>query len=100
MAKHQLIVAVGPIVAALILGGLLYVFYPNTFAPYSSTSGATGSTFTASSGDQQYIGMEQTGPSEQSNIAANQNATATTQGNMSTATPSTEPSLPSDNSGY
>lgn len=100
MEKHQLAFAVGPIVAALALGGLLYVAYPNSFDLYSSISGATDGTYTASIDDQASAGMEQISPAVQTNNTATQNASAATQGNISTAIPSPEPRQPSYNNGY
>lgn len=100
MEKHQLAFAVGPIVAALAVGGLLYMAYPNSFGLYSGTSEATSSTYTASIDDQASTGMAQNSPAVQTNNTANQDATAATQGNMSSTIPSPEPSQPSNNNGY
>ena len=100
MEKHQLAFAVGPIVAALAVGGLLYMAYPNSFGLYSGTSEATSSTYTANIDDQASTGMAQNSPAVQTNNTANQDATAATQGNMSSTIPSPEPSQPSNNNGY
>jgi len=101
MQKRQLTLAVGPVVAALILGGLLYVVYPHSFSPYGNTLGATNSTYTASTGDQQlYVGNEQTIAAGQANSTANQNWTASIQGNKSNTIPTPEPRQPSGASGY
>ena len=101
MEKHQLAFLIGPIVAALALGGVLYEVYPNSFGSYSSTSGATGSTYTASVDNQPYVAaIPTTQPSVHTNNNTNQNATSVAQTNMSTVTPSPEPRQPSDNNGY
>lgn len=101
MQKRQLTIVAGSIVAALVVGALVYAFYPNNFAPYSSTLGATNTTHAASTGDQQlYGGEEQTIAAGQSNSSANQNWTASFQDNKSSAVPRTEPRQPSDANGY
>jgi len=101
MQKRQLTIAVGLVVAALVVGALIYAFYPNSFAPYSSNLGDTNTTHAASTGDQQLNGgEEQTIAAGQSNSSANQNWTASLQDNKSSAVPRTEPRQPSDASGY
>ena len=76
--------AVGAVVAAFALGGLLYAVYPNSFSGYSSTN--TAST------DQLYTG-EETSTAGVDNSTASQNATDVSQGSASNP-------QPSGNSGY
>jgi hypothetical protein len=97
MRKRQLAMAAGPMVAALVSGGLLYMFYPNSSNPLSNTSDAT-SAYSPSENDQQLnIGIEQNILTDQDNTA---NTTTNTKGNASRQIPSPEPRQPSENSGY
>jgi hypothetical protein len=81
--------AVGAIVAAFALGGLLYIVYPNGFSGFSSTYSAASTSDTG----QLYTGpVEQTAIAGASNTTANQNST---QGNATSGAQTT-----TNSSGY
>lgn len=81
--------AVGAVIAAFALGGLLYMVNPNSFSGFSSTSSAA----TTNDAGQVYIApVEETIIAGASNTTANQNST---QGNVTASA-----QIATNNSGY
>ncbi len=80
--------AAGAVVAAFVIGGVLYTLYPSTFSGYDGGSGATSTASSAYSDS-----AAQTTSTAAVNNTADQNATDVSMGNTSSP-------QPSSNNGY